>query len=234
VSNGRRVNGCLVSLTAVAVLGAVIVGTVVLTRASVGGPTSARVGQAQPTGSVIVRVTPGQILPARQWPTACQFLADDEIRSILPDAAEIHSTPNAVSTRSIEEFAADPSYQEPELAPEGRCVWDLKLPGERINALTFVSLAIIAVGDPELIARYHDNQQLGRGAGVGPSPVLDGTSCYLSSLYGAGLVCARGPVMYEVGGSTTTDFGSYRAYSFWRDTVLREFADTVAAKIKVS
>ncbi len=38
--------------------------------------------------------------------------------------------------------------------------------------------------------------------------------------------------MFEVGGATTTDFGDFRAYSYWRDTVLPEFAVAIAGKIR--
>jgi hypothetical protein len=197
-------------------------------------PASARSGRAQPSGRVVVEVPPGQILPARQWPAACQFLSDTEVKAVLPDATELGTFPGGASTRTIEEFAADDAYHDEEYAPEGRCVWHLRLPGERINAFTFVSLGIIAVADPGLIARYHHAQILGRGGGVAADELPDGTSCYDTGIYDSHLVCARGPVMYELGGSTTTGFGEFRAYSYWRDTVLRELAITVSAKITTS
>jgi hypothetical protein len=229
MSNGDRSFSCLPRL-AVAftlILLAAVAVWLVATR-GIAGPDHARFSEGRPSGSVRVGVPPGSILPARQWPTTCQLLTDDQILSVLPDATEIDELPGGVSTRTIDAFAADPSWQEGDYAPEGRCVWHMKLPGERINALTFVSIRIVAVADPELIRRYHDDQNLGRGAG---QPASGDANCYLSSLYDAHLVCAHGPVMFEVGGSTTTDFGDYRAYSFWRDSVLPELAAIVASKL---
>jgi len=237
----RTRSGCLLSVLALVVL--LSMGIMVVVAASLGGmrwpwsdrSDSARFGQARPaTGTVPVRLAPGKLVPARKWPTACQLIDDADITAVLPDATEIDEFPGGVSTRTIDEYSANPAWREEPYAPEGRCVWHMKLPGERTNAFTFVWVRIVAVGDPELIRRYHDDQELGRGAGLAAADLPGGGSCYPSSLYDAHLVCARGPLMFEVGGSTTTDFGDFRAYSFWRDEVLTEFAATVAGKIRLA
>jgi hypothetical protein len=227
------VRGCLLPIAALVVTG-VVVSAALFAVPRLTGPDSASTGQAAPRGAVAVQVPAGDVLPASRWPTACQFLDDSEILAVLPGATELNELPGGASTRTIDEFARDPSYREEEYAPEGRCTWSLKLPGERVNAFTFISFELLAVADPDLIARYHDEQIGARGGGTAADKLPDGTSCYLSGLYDARLVCARGPVMYELGGSTTTDFGDYRAYSHWRDTVLRELAITVSAKIKAA
>ena len=38
--------------------------------------------------------------------------------------------------------------------------------------------------------------------------------------------------MFEVGGSSTTDFGDFRAYSYWRDEVLPRFAGAVMGHLR--
>jgi hypothetical protein len=235
MSNRTRRSGLIVTGAAL-VVGALIV----ITAAGViKGPwsesaQSARSGQAPAvsTGSILVRVPPGKIVATDKWPHACQLLTDADLAAVLPDATEVESLPGAASTVTIEEYAADPAWRRDKRTDEGRCAWNMKLPGERVNAYTTVWIRIVAVADPELIRRYHDDQATYRGGGVAPTDLRGGGSCVISSLYAAYLVCAGSALMFEIGGSTTTDFGDYRAYGYWRDTVLPEFAVAVASKIR--
>jgi hypothetical protein len=193
---------------------------------------SARLGAARiGHGSVVHPVSPGTVVAARQWPGACGLLDEADITAVLPDAREIDSFPGGSSTRTIERFAVNPEWEEGDYAPEGRCTWHLELPGERVNSYTEITVTIVAVADADLVRRYHDKQVLGRGSGIDPRELEGGGSCYPASLYQARLVCARGPLMFEVEGSTTTDFGDYRGFSFLRDHVMPEFARSVASKV---
>ncbi len=196
------------------------------------GGDTARFGAAHPAGGLLtMQVTAGALVPARDWPSACGLLTDAEIRAVLPDARRITRMYDGVMTRTIEEFAADPSWHAEAYAAQGRCVWGMELPGEAANSWTWIRVRIDAVGDPDLVRRYHASQELGRGAGLGAIHPPGVDACYVSALYDAHLVCRQGPLMFDVGGSTTATFGGQRGYAFWRDAVLPAFATTIAAHV---
>jgi len=196
------------------------------------GAGTARVGEPSPVGEIVVQFPAGGLVPTNEWPDACRLLSDHDVKAVLPDATDVETAPLSVSTRTVEEFRADPSSREDEYQQSGRCTHSLQLPGERVNSSTVVRFRIVAVGDPDLIARYHRNQQLGRGAGVGGTPRPSVDECYLGDLYGAELVCRRGPVMFELGGSTTVLFREWGGTSVWRDEVLGRFATSAGAKLR--
>ena len=164
----------------------ILVATVVVVSA---GPISDRLSATGPgwaktppaDNSILLRTTPGGIVPTNDWPDACQLIGERDVLAILPDATEVDSMPGGASTMTIEEYAADPRWREEEGTTRGSCVWDMKLPGEQPDWYTTVWVRIIAVADPTLIGKYHEDQGTYRGAGVQGREYPGGGSCYLSS-----------------------------------------------------
>lgn len=170
----------------------------------------------------------GKILPADEWPDACSLVTQEDIKAILPDAEEIKQTDRAVPALSIKDFAADSSWKESNRAPSGECQYVMRLPGETYGA-TQAWIRVDAVADPKLIADYFESAAVGS-----PGGSTDGADkCVMAFLTDQIWTCRKGPLMYTVGGQTTSTFeGQQGPAPFdWRDKVTPKLVRTVAAKV---
>ncbi|MFI6514312.1 hypothetical protein ACIBF1_01975 [Spirillospora sp. NPDC050679] len=139
-----------------------------------------------------VPVTAGRTTPPARWPRACELIADEEIRSVLPQATGITRGPRT----------------GPRKAPtaEAECSFRFELPHNMSFDSSFAGagsfeLTLLAVGDPRLAARDHARRKKAaakrRAAPDAPVPGVD--SCYTEGLdETAAYVCRKGPLVFEV------------------------------------
>ncbi|MFG2007110.1 hypothetical protein ACGFNU_48975 [Spirillospora sp. NPDC048911] len=189
------------------------------------------IGRAR-TGAVIKlpELGKGKILPADQWPSACELVGERDVSAILPEAKEIEQEPALVGIKSIKEFAADPGWKESDRAEAGRCLYSARLPGETYSA-TRLWLRVQAVADPELIERYYETQTV---SGTDTNQGAHGADqCAVTGLSEGDWICRKGPLLFSVGGQTTVAFKGKPAPApfVWRDDVNPLVVETVAAKI---
>ncbi|MFC4007436.1 hypothetical protein ACFOY2_09395 [Nonomuraea purpurea] len=187
-------------------------------------------GKAASGGVVdLPRLGNGSILAANRWPSACELVNGDDVKSILPDAEEIQAEKGRSYSVSIEKFAADPEWRESNRAEAGQCLYTMRLPGEVYEATTFW-VRIEAVAAPELIAAYSQKVERGLDTNQG---ARGADRCRLTGASG-NWFCHKGPVLFTVGGHTTATFRGFQgpAPFFWRDKVLPQFVQTISAKIK--
>ncbi|MGW1410353.1 hypothetical protein [Streptomyces sp. NPDC002403] len=190
------------------------------------------IGKAAPRGAPVnlPSLKDGAVLPADQWPDACSFVDHVEIKAIFPGAKDIEQESRPINTLSIKEFAADSAWKKGDRSESGQCLYSMRLPGETYSATQFW-FRIDAVADPELIAGYLDRAALG-------TPVDQGAKgadrCVITGLHEGSWYCRKGPLLFTVGGQTTVAFKGTPAPApfVWRDDVLPEFVQTIAAKIK--
>ena len=193
------------------------------------GTDIATLGSVRTGRQIPIRVPAGEVLPAAEWPQACQLIDRNDVLAILPEATEIDQMPLHGSTRSIEEFVADEFWQESENPTETGCVYSFQLPGDAANTSS-VWVEISGVADPDLIQRYHERERPGDASSTGYITGVD--DCYLRHRYDPQLICRSGPVRFSVGGSTSAVFDKYgEAFSYWRDEVLPRFASSVGNKV---
>jgi hypothetical protein len=197
-------------------------------------------GAVKPAATTLpVRVSGDQVVGASQWPSACTFLTDDEIKGLLPQADKINREPQQVSVVSIFDEA------QHQTAQEGACRFTFWLKGATIKDLTAsIEVSISAIAAPRRISEHYakvladdrknaDRQPVeDRGAGLGPQ------ACYtwLEAQVESYVVCRQGALMFEVGGmgagnfaGVADDVGAERDH--WREKVQVPVVQMIAAKI---
>ncbi|MFI5774539.1 hypothetical protein ACIA74_39875 [Streptomyces sp. NPDC051658] len=190
------------------------------------------IGKAAPRDATInlPALKGGAILAANQWPDACSFVDQEEIKAIFPGAKDIEQESRPINALSIKDFAADSSWKESDRSESGQCLYSMRLPGETYAATQFW-FRIEAVADPKLIVSYDDRV----GSGTNTNQGARGADhCVIAGLYEGSWTCRKGPLLFAVGGQTSVTFkgASAPAPFVWRDDVLPEFVQTIAAKIK--
>ncbi|WP_406379819.1 hypothetical protein [Streptomyces sp. NBC_01618] len=190
------------------------------------------IGKAAPRGGPVNLpvLKGGAILPANQWPDACSFVDQEEIKAIFPGVKNIEQESRPINALSIKEFAADSSWKESDRSESGQCLYSMRLPGESYSATQFW-FRIEAVADPKLIVSYVDRAALGTNTNQG---ARGADRCVITGLHEGSWNCRKGPLLFTVGGQTTVTFKGTPAPApfVWRDDVLPEFVQTIAAKIK--
>lgn len=187
-----------------------------------------------------IRVDPDDVLPASRWPSACQFLTDDEIRALLPQADSITRVPKAVSVVSLD---AEQRTQ----APEGSCHYEFWLRNVTIKDVTSsVTVSIAGIAGPSIISDHYGEQLAHAKTRTDQEPATDlGASlgpqaCYTwrstSKLFPT-VVCRQGPLMYEISGSGygqmtgVPDDDLVAKAEVWRDKVHVPVAQLIATKV---
>ncbi|MFD3762140.1 hypothetical protein [Streptomyces sp. NPDC058622] len=215
-----------VLVISVVVLLSLLVGTTVPSEGEVA------IGKAAPRGAPVTfpALKGGAILAADQWPDACWFVDEEEIKAIFPGVKDIEQESRPVHALSIKDFAADSAYKGSDRAASGQCLYSMRLPGETYSATQFW-FRIEAVADPQLIDSYADRVVQGSGTNQG---ARGADHCALTGLHEGSWHCHKGPLLFSVGGQTTVTFKGMPAPApwVWRDDVLPEFVQTIAAKIK--
>jgi hypothetical protein len=189
-------------------------------------------GSARPAGPKLsITVPRGGVVPAGKWPSACQFLTEDEIVALLPQATAIKRAPKKVSVLTILDKDQNQS------AAEGECAYSFWLKGATIEDVrSSVSVGIAAVADPALVARHYagqlkqDRTRTDRPGVEDQAGRLGPLACYswLSAGVESHLICRQGPLMFEV---TGIGFGRGVAAQQWRDRVQAPVARIVAGKV---
>ncbi|MFD8689612.1 hypothetical protein [Streptomyces sp. NPDC059651] len=203
-----------------------------LVRADTSSGGEVPIGKATPRDASVnlPALEGGAILPADEWPDACAFVDEAEIKAILPGAEDIEQESRPVNVLSIKEFAADSSWKRSVRSESGQCLYSMRLPGETYSATQFW-FRIEAVADPGLIARYADRAAPGSNTNQGAQGA---DHCVITGNHEGDWSCRKGPVLFTVGGQSTVTFQGAPAPApfVWRDEVLPEFVRTVAAKIE--
>ncbi|MEU8914526.1 hypothetical protein [Streptomyces nigrescens] len=215
------------ALAAALLVSTTVVATLVIVNAS--GESS--IGKAAPRNGD-VRLPPlkdGRILAADKWPDACTLVDEEDVKAILPDAEDLRQEQRRVYVPSVKDFAADSSWKESNSSASGQCDYAMRLPGERYRPTHFW-IRVDAVADPQLIAGYY------REVAPGATMKMNGADlCVINGPHdgNGSWTCRKGPLMFTVGGHTTTTFeGQFDAAPFiWRDEVAPEFIRTVTAKV---
>ncbi|MFJ4903147.1 hypothetical protein [Streptomyces sp. NPDC088727] len=216
-------------------LGVLLISNVVLLAFLIGTNASSEgdvaLGRAAPRDATIglPEIKAGSVLAANQWPDACAFVGQEEIKAIFPGVKDIAQESRPVNAVSIKDFAADSSWKESDRSAAGQCLYSMRLPGETYSATQFW-FRIEAVADPELIVRYADRVAPGTNTNQG---ARGADRCVITGLAEGSWTCRKGPLLFTVGGQTTVAFEGKPAPApfVWRDEVLPEFVRTVSAKI---
>jgi hypothetical protein len=186
------------------------------------------------TAKLAITAPADDVVPAASWPSACQFLTDEEIKAVLPQATDIKRVPQGVSIVSISDKS------QTSVAPEGSCSYKFGLERAAIKeAVSSLIVTIDAVADPKIIKEHYtetrtaeskrdDRKQFENHSDLGPD------DCY-SWLYATSefhLVCRQGPMMFEIRGGGSGSFtGVANGDLTARARVWLEKAQTPAAKI---
>ncbi|WP_406141458.1 hypothetical protein OH828_37135 [Streptomyces anulatus] len=190
------------------------------------------IGKAAPRDATVnlPELKGGAILAANQWPDACSFVDQKEIKAILPGAKDIEQESRPISALSIKEFAGDSSWKESDSSKSGQCLYSMRLPGETYAATQFW-FRIEAVADPKLIVGYEDRLVSGSATNQGTKGA---DRCVITGNNEGSWNCRKGPLLFTVGGQSSVTFRGVSAPApfVWRDDVLPEFVRTIAAKIK--
>lgn len=189
------------------------------------------IGKAAPRGAAvpIPSLKSGEVLAANRWPDACSLVRKEDIEAVLPGTKEIQQESYQVSPLSVKEFAAHPSWKADNQSESGRCLYSMRLPGERYRSTLFW-LRIDAVASPELLSGYADRVATGTRTDRGEAGA---DRCFIVDLAEGSWNCRKGPVLFTVGGQTTVTFKDNVAPApfVWRDKVLPEFVKTATARI---
>jgi hypothetical protein len=193
-------------------------------------------GTAEPSGAKLPITAPaGTVVPADGWPSACQFLTDDEITALLPQAADIKRKPQKVTVVSL-------ATKHP-AAAEGSCTYSFWLKGVTIEDVrASVIVTISAIADPEIVTKAY-TKQLDADRKRSDRPKLEDHSdrfgpqaCYSWVQTFSTLLCRHGPLIFDVSGSghgtfpgVPTDQDAKAEY--WRDKVQAPVAQIIAAKL---
>ncbi|MBE1485646.1 hypothetical protein [Plantactinospora soyae] len=198
-------------------------------------------GTPSPASAALpIRVDEDDVMGAARWPSACRFLTDGEIRTLLPQAERIQRKPTAVSVFSFDE-------EQRQHAPEGSCRFDFWLRDVTIEDVTSgVKLSIVAIADPSIISDHYSEELASARTRSDREPAVDlGASlgpeaCYTwretSKLFPV-VVCRQGPLMYDVSGTGYGDMqgvpeGDLVAQGeAWRDRVQIPIAQIIATKV---
>ncbi|ROO88208.1 hypothetical protein EDD29_5870 [Actinocorallia herbida] len=229
----RRPPGCAALVIVTLVIAVIALGSAAFLYRD-GGPLAegeVEIGAAAPPGQALALPSfdKDEVLPAREWPSACRLVTQDDVLAILPEAEEIASGTVSVTGVSPAEFAADPGSSDDATAFDGRCIYAMRLPGETYQS-TRLWVEIQAIAHPDLIERYYTRF----APSVGTEQGAHGAdACGLSALFDTVWVCRKGPVMFRVGGHTTVAFeGRYAPADFaWRDDISPLVVQTVSARI---
>ncbi|MEU4507804.1 hypothetical protein [Streptomyces sp. NPDC024089] len=190
------------------------------------------IGKAAPRDATVnlPELKGGAILAANQWPDACSFVDQEEIKAIFPGAKDIEQESRPISALSIKDFAADSSWKESDRSKSGQCLYSMRLPGETYAATQFW-FRIEAVADPKLIVGYED--RLVSGSNTNQSS-KGADHCVITGNHEGSWNCRKGPLLFTVGGQSSVTFKGVSAPApfVWRDDVLPEFVRTIAAKIE--
>jgi hypothetical protein len=153
-----------------------------------------------------VNVPTGGVVNPRDWPNACTFISDAEIKAILPQVENIKRTSDWVKVPDAIALGGKAGVG---LSPHGQCEYSFKLPqnGEyrsNYEGTGRFTVKILAVGDPKLLARYFvsikavynessvvADVDAGR---LGADECFDRATSKYNSL---SPVCRRGPLMFE-------------------------------------
>ncbi|MEN8655553.1 hypothetical protein ABCR94_34515 [Streptomyces sp. 21So2-11] len=199
---------------------------------SVSSEDDVAIGKAAPRGAPLSLpvLKGGAILDADQWPDACWFVDEEEIKAIFPGVKDIEQESRPVYALSIKDFAADSAYKGSDRSASGQCLYSMRLPGETYSATHFW-FRIEAVADPKLIVSYADRVEPATNTNQGAKGA---DHCVIAGLREGSWHCRKGPLLFSVGGQTTVTFEGMPAPApwVWRDNVLPEFVQTIAAKIK--
>ncbi|MGI8335792.1 hypothetical protein ACRYCC_38085 [Actinomadura scrupuli] len=210
----------------------IFAGVLVLTRTNPLKEGDVVIGTAAPRGAGVTfpALKDGKILAANQWPDACSFVDEEEIKSIFPGVKDIEQERRWIHSVSIKDFAADPSWRESARSESGQCLYSMRLPGEVYHATQFW-IRIESVADPALIAAYYRRVAPAVDTGQGSKGA---DQCAITGQAQGDWFCRKGPLLFTVGGQTTVTFKGRPAPApwFWRDDVLPEFVQTITAKIK--
>jgi hypothetical protein len=217
-------------IAAAALLGAVV------TLAGCAEPVE--VGAARPSGDPLgLDPARDEIVNATSWPDACEFLSDDEITAILPQASAITREPTPVEVIDIN-LMGDGSQSG--TAHAGACTYDIELPGSDVTSS--IDVETVAVAHPKLIKQHFAEEKADAEDTAGDPPVVHGgelgaDACY--STPAANTVdtytCRSGPLMFTVWGQTFATFKDVaqdQTERHWQDRVLPEVIKTVAARVK--
>lgn len=240
----RRHAGGMVTVAALGVLLTGCLGPTPVPREPV------RFGTFPPvTETIPLRVPPGAVIRAPDWPSACTILTDAEIRALLPQADQIRRQPTRVVVTDLSLDIGSPfdsGGPRQETAPEGSCSYSFALVGAAIpDVRSNIDITILGLAAPTLLALAYDDELAGDRANDRVAPVTDHATgfgpeaCY-SKLEPSGiqfyLVCRHGPLLYEVSGLSfglhpglpdTTEIRRDR----WRDGALIPVAARVADKV---
>jgi hypothetical protein len=198
-------------------------------------------GAAKPAATTLpVTVSGDQIVGAAQWPSACTFLTDDEIKGLLPQADKINREPQQVSVVSIFDDAQN------QTAEEGGCRYTFWLKGATIKGVNAsIEVTISAIAAPSRITEHYDEALADdrknasrqpvedRGAGLGPQ------ACYTwleASQVESYVVCRQGALMFEVSGGGAGNFAGVAddlnaERDHWREKVQLPVVQMIASKI---
>ncbi|MBF9132930.1 hypothetical protein I0C86_28810 [Plantactinospora sp. S1510] len=198
-------------------------------------------GTPSPAGTALpIRVDEDDVMGAARWPSACRFLTDNEIRTLLPQAEEIERKPTPVSVLSFDE-------EQREQASEGSCRFEFWLRNVTIKDVTSgVKVSIVGIADPSIIGDHYSEELASAKTRSDRDPAVDlGASlgpeaCYTwretSKLFPV-VVCRQGPLMYDVSGTGYGDMEGVPEDDLvaqgesWRDKVLIPVAQIIASKV---
>lgn len=197
-------------------------------------------GTAEPAATKLpIQASGDEIVNAAQWPSACEFLTDDEITRLLPQADRIERAPQEVTITSV----FDDSQRG--TAAEGACRYRFTLEDAVTEGLTAsIEVTINGIAAPSRIAEHYaderdddldteDRQPADdHGDQLGPQACYTWVEAEVESY----VVCRQGPLMFEVSGGgvgtfagVPTDPDSERDH--WRDKVQIPVAQIIATKV---
>jgi hypothetical protein len=188
-----------------------------------------------PRRQIEVRVEKGKIVPPRKWPNACELLTKEDIEAIFPGADKIDQEKGSVLSTTIEQYSADPKYNEEQYTRSGQCFYRFRLPGEN-HPRSWVWVRIRAVADLDLAKRFYDQGLYLDYTIAASGGANSAKNCNATEMSEGNLLCRAGPIIFEVGGYGTASFKETQAFGiampfFWRDTVLHEVARAITAKL---
>jgi hypothetical protein len=198
------------------------------------GPPLSTVGRASPE-DVRMAVDAADLrdsaLPADRWPRSCDLLSTTEINAILPDATGIGRRSQAVDQRGTAEIVKAGDRHVP-ANENALCYFLMRLPGDRAVGSTAVWVRIEFIGSEKAASLVY--RALSGGTQAGGVPSAD--HCSFPVLEEDRWVCLKGSFVFSVGGWTARTFAEAPTapateLGFWRDRVLSQVVETVAAKM---
>jgi hypothetical protein len=197
-------------------------------------------GGTAPSGKKIAISVPerGGLNPA-QWPDACTFLSNAEIKAVLPDASDIKRESDWVTAS----WSADGDNAAMGRAPNGKCTYTLDVPhnGTFSSAFILIFVEIEEVASAKELAASYAQSKAATLAPELDAKAHGADACYDNASSKQddipSVVCRRGPLKFKVAIATsdvdfeTADEGDANLPKVVRDQVIRPIVQTITAKV---